>query len=120
MRLPRIPRSSRSWIVSRFVSPRKRMRPATSAPSSKRSTDSAVTDLPEPDSPTSATVLPAGTSIETSSTTFTPPNDTDSPSIDKSGDDDDVIASLLLALLLGGLLRSEEHTSELQSRVDIS
>src|ERR1041384_5958679 len=106
MRLPRMPRSSRSWIVRRLVSPRKRMRPETSAPSSNRRTDNAVTDLPEPDSPTSATGLPCGTSSETSSTTFTPPNDTDSPSMDSSDDDDDddVTASLrLLRELLGGL-----------------
>jgi hypothetical protein len=50
-------------------SPPKRMRPVVVAASTRRSTDSAVIDLPDPDSPTSANFSPGATVNETSSTT---------------------------------------------------
>ena len=58
MRLPRRPRIWRSLLASRS-SPSKRIAPLVVALSTSRSTDSAVIDLPEPDSPTSANFSPA-------------------------------------------------------------
>ena len=84
IRLPRSPRISRSdFAVS--SSPPKRMRPVVTAASTSRSTDSAVTDLPEPDSPTSANFSPGATVNETSSTTVEAPKRTVSPSISSKG-----------------------------------
>ena len=54
---PRKPRISRSLFASRS-SPLKRIAPLTSASPNNRKIDSAVTLLPEPDSPTSATRSP--------------------------------------------------------------
>ena len=68
MRAPRMPRISRSLFCIRS-SPSKRIAPLVVAASTRRSTDSAVIDLPEPDSPTSANFSPAAIENDTSSTT---------------------------------------------------
>ena len=75
MRLPRIACISASvaWHRSR---PSKTTLPPVISPGGRgisRSIDSAVTDLPEPDSPTMASVSPAATSKDTSSTAVTQP-----------------------------------------------
>src|SRR5262245_5322465 len=72
---PRILRISSSETASRSR-PLKRIWPPTIRPAgcaTRRITDSALTDLPQPDSPTSATVSPALTSQETPSTARTTP-----------------------------------------------
>ena len=54
-----------------------RMRPLTMRPvrrGSSRNTENAVTLLPQPDSPTTPSVLPAGTSSDTPSTARTTPS----------------------------------------------
>ena len=73
MSLPRTRRISSS-DSSRRSRPLKRMRPLTMRPAgrvTRRMTDSALTDFPQPDSPTSATVSPDRTSQETPSTART-------------------------------------------------
>ena len=72
---PRTACSFSSLIASRS-SPRKRMLPPTTRPGGsgiRRSTDSAPTDLPQPDSPTMPTVSPSSTVYETPSTARTVP-----------------------------------------------
>ena len=81
---PRMPRISRSALAIRS-SPSKRMRPVVVAASTRRSTDSAVIDLPDPDSPTSANFSPGATLNETSSTTRAAPKRTHRCSISSSG-----------------------------------
>ena len=74
---PRILRSSRSGSVARSR-PLKRMRPETSRPGGEgtsRRTDIAVTDLPQPDSPTSPSVSPGASESETPSTARNSPNE---------------------------------------------
>src|SRR5436190_1215585 len=56
--------------------PSKTIRPEVVAPSTRPSTDSAVIDLPDPDSPTSANFSPAAIVSETSSTTTVAPKRT--------------------------------------------
>src|SRR6266498_605764 len=73
MSLPRIRRISSSERARRSR-PLKTMRPPTIRPAgaaTRRITESALTDLPQPDSPTSATVSPARTSQDTPSTART-------------------------------------------------
>src|SRR5882672_10962004 len=75
MRSPRIARMRASSTLSRS-SPANNTSPASIRPGgsgTRRSSESAVTVLPEPDSPTSASVSPALTSNETSSTAVTSP-----------------------------------------------
>src|ERR1700752_292863 len=70
MRLPRMARISASSTFSRSL-PSNRTSPASIRPGGdgiKRMTESAVTLLPDPDSPTMATVSPARTSKDTWST----------------------------------------------------
>ena len=72
---PRMPRIARSDRVVNSV-PSKRIDPVVVAASTSRSTDSALIDLPEPDSPTSANFSPAAIENETSSTTVLAPKRT--------------------------------------------
>ena len=69
IRLPRSFRSAPSPKVRRSVSP-KRISPAATRPAggTRPSTDRAVTLLPQPDSPTSPTILPRGMARSTPST----------------------------------------------------
>src|SRR6266850_1957806 len=72
---PRTRRIASSSSESRSR-PLKRMRPATMRPAgaaTSRMIESALTDLPQPDSPTSATVSPSATSHDTPSTARTTP-----------------------------------------------
>ncbi len=80
MLAPRMPRIWRSLLVIRS-SPSKRIEPLLLAASTSRSTDSAVIDLPDPDSPTSANFSPAAIENDTSSTTVDAPKRTDNRSI---------------------------------------
>src|SRR5689334_17375130 len=76
MALPRMRRISTSLRPSRSR-PSNRIEPSTMRPGgdgTKRSTESAVTLLPQPDSPTTARVSPAPTSKETPSTARTTPS----------------------------------------------
>ena len=92
MPAPRMRRISRSLRVSRSR-PSSTTRPAVTRPLAGRSrfTAAAVVDFPEPDSPTSATVDPAGTVRETSRTAvWSPrvvPKTTVRPSIARIGTD---------------------------------
>ena len=80
---PRTARSSGSPACSRSR-PAKRIAPVVSAPSTRPSTDSAVIDLPEPDSPTRANFSPAAMANDTSSTTGAAPKRTLRCSIERS------------------------------------
>src|SRR5262245_26973820 len=76
MSLPRMSRISRSDSSSRSR-PWNRMRPATMRPggdATSRNTESEVTLLPQPDSPTTASVSPCPTENETPSTARTMPS----------------------------------------------
>ena len=70
MARPRIFRMSASDVRRRSRPPNRMRPPSTSAPetSSRRAIDMAVTDLPEPDSPTSANVPPRFSANDTPST----------------------------------------------------
>src|SRR5215472_8376 len=81
---PRIACSFGSERARRSV-PSKTIRPPVSAPSTSPSTESAVIDLPEPDSPTSANFSPAAIVKDTSSTTAFAPKRTVRCSIASSG-----------------------------------
>src|SRR5262245_29752636 len=73
--LPRTRRISAGVLVSRF-SPSSRTRPPTMRPAgsgTRRTSDRHVTDLPEPDSPTSASVCPASSVKLTPSTALVTP-----------------------------------------------
>ena len=82
--VPRMPRISRSDARHRSL-PSKRIAPLVVAPSTRRSTDRAVIDLPEPDSPTSANFSPGAIENDTSSTTVLGPKRTLSRSTSRSG-----------------------------------
>ena len=69
---PRKARICNSLCAMRST-PSKRTAPLLVATSTRRSTDNAVIDLPEPDSPTRANFSPAATLNETSSTTLAAP-----------------------------------------------
>ncbi|MNQ05952.1 hypothetical protein D3C85_186930 [compost metagenome] len=89
--LPRMPRSSRSGIDSRSRAPRcacdpdRVATPSRSAFCTSRSSDSAVTVLPEPDSPTSASFSPAAICRSMPCTTGLPPKATRSPFTSSKG-----------------------------------
>ena len=81
------PRMASIWRSLRPIksSPSKRMAPLLVAASTKRSTLSAVIDLPDPDSPTSANFSPAWIESDRSWTTVAAPKRTLSWSISSSG-----------------------------------
>ena len=81
---PRMPRISRSLLAQRST-PSKRIAPLVVAASTRRSTDNALIDLPEPDSPTSANFSPGAIANDTSSTTFESPKLTLRRSTDSRG-----------------------------------
>ena len=87
---PRMPRICRSLWPTRS-SPPKRMAPLVLAESTRRSTDSAVIDLPEPDSPTSANFSPGAMLNDTSLTTV-------------------LVTTLLLLTFIGDALRDAFDT----------
>jgi hypothetical protein len=86
-RLPRIRRNPASSSAS-MSSPSNRMRPPSTragGSGSRRIAESAVTLLPQPDSPTSPSVSPGAIAKDTSSSTGAPPMATVSPSTASSG-----------------------------------
>ena len=83
--LPRTSRSARASAASRSRPLNRTLPDAVALGGSSRSTDRAVTDLPEPLSPTSATVSPGPMSNDTPSTAAAAPKRTDRSRTESSG-----------------------------------